>query len=40
MFSYYKYGKPRQCVKKQRYRFADKGQDSQGYDLSSNHVRT
>ena len=25
--------KPRQCIKKQRYHFADKGPYSQGYDL-------
>ena len=32
------YEKPRQCVKKQRYHFADKGPQSQGYILSSSHV--
>ena len=39
MFSYYKYDKPRQCVKNQRYHFANKCRDSQGYDLSSSHVK-
>ena len=33
------YDKPRQCVKKKRHHFADKGPYSQGYDLSSRHVR-
>ena len=33
------YDKPRQCVKKQRHHFTDKGPYSQGYDLSSSHVR-
>ena len=33
------YDKPRQFIKKQRYHFADKGPYSQGYDLSSSHVR-
>ena len=33
------YDKPRQCVKKHRHHFADKGPYSQGYDLSSSHVR-
>ena len=32
------YDKPRQCVKKQRYHFADKGAYSRGYGLSS-HMR-
>ena len=32
------YDKPRQCVKKQRHHFADKGPYIQGYDLSSSHV--
>ena len=27
--------KPRQCIKKQRHHFADKGQYNQSYDLSS-----
>ena len=30
----------RQCIKKQRHRFADKGLYSQSYDLSSSHVWT
>jgi len=29
------YDKPRQCIKKQRYHFADKGPYSQSYDFSS-----
>ena len=29
--------KPRQCVKKQRHHFADKGPSSQGYGLSSKY---
>ena len=33
------YEKPRQCVKKQRHHFANKGGYSQGYDLSSSHVQ-
>ena len=32
------YGKPRQCIKKQRHHFANKGPYSQGYGLSSSHV--
>ena len=32
-------GKPRQCIKKQRYHFADKGWYSQIYSFSSSHVR-
>ena len=32
------YDKPRQCLKKQRYHFADKDPCSQNYGLSSNHV--
>ena len=32
------YDKPRQCVKKQRHFFADKGSYSEGYRLSSSHV--
>ena len=31
--------KPRQCIKKQRHHFADKGLYSQRYDLSSSHVQ-
>ena len=31
------YDKPRQCIKKQRYHFADKGLCSQSYGLSNNH---
>ena len=30
--------KPRQCVKKQRHHFADKGLSSQSYGFSSSHV--
>ena len=30
--------KPRQCIKKQRHHFADKGLSSQSYGFSSNHV--
>ena len=33
------YDKSRQCVKKQRHHFADKGPYSQGYGLSSSHVQ-
>ena len=29
------YDKPRQCIKKQRYHFADKGPSSQRYGLCS-----
>ena len=32
------YDKPRQRIKKQRYRFADKGSYSQSYGFSSSHV--
>ena len=32
------YNKPRQCIKKQRYHFADKGPSSQRYGFSSSHV--
>ena len=32
------YDKPRQCIKKQRYHFAGKGQYSQSYGFSSSHV--
>ena len=32
------YVKPRQCFKKQRHHFADKGPYSQGHDFSSSHV--
>ena len=32
------YGKPRQCIKKQRHHFADKGPSSQSYGFPSNHV--
>ena len=32
------YVKPRQCIKKQRYHFADKGPYSQSYGFSSSHV--
>ena len=33
------YVKPRQCIKKQRYHFADKGLYSQSYGFSSSHVQ-
>ena len=32
------YDKPRQCIKKQRHHFADKGPYSQSYGFSSRHV--
>ena len=32
------YDKPRQCIKKQRYPFADKGLYSQSSGFSSSHV--
>ena len=32
------YDKPRQCIKKQRYHFADKGLSSQSYGFSRSHV--
>ena len=32
------YDRPRQCVKKQRHSFANKGLSSQGYGFSSSHV--
>ena len=32
------YGKSRQCIKKQRHHFADKGPSSQSYDFFSSHV--
>ena len=32
------YDKSRQCIKKQRYYFADKGLSSQSYGFSSSHV--
>ena len=31
--------KPRQCIKKQRHHFADKGPDSQSYGFSSSHAQ-
>ena len=31
--------KPRQCIKKQRYHFADKGPCCQSYSFSSSHVQ-
>ena len=34
------YDKPRQCIKKQRYHFADKGLYSQSYGSSSSHLWT
>ena len=33
-----KLDKPKQCIKKQRHHFADKGWDSQSYGFSSSHV--
>ena len=33
------YYKPRQCIKKQRHHFSDKGLYSQSYGLSSSHVQ-
>ena len=32
------YDKPRQCIKKQRYHFADKGPYRQSYGFSNSHV--
>ena len=32
------YDKPRQCIKKQRHHFANKGSHSQSYGFSSSHV--
>ena len=32
------YDKPRQCIKKQRHHFANKGLYSQSYDFSSSHI--
>ena len=32
------YDQPRQCIKKQRHCFANKGPSSQGYGFSSGHV--
>ena len=34
-----KYDKPRQCIKKQRHHFANKGPHSQSYAFSSSHVQ-
>ena len=33
------YGKPRQCIKKQRYHFTNKYLSSQSYGFSSSHVQ-
>ena len=33
------YGKPSQCIEKQRHHFANKGPYSQSYDFSSSHVQ-
>ena len=33
------YEKPRQCIKKQRHHFANKGPSSQSYGFSSSHIR-
>ena len=32
------YDRPRQCIKKQRHHFTDKGPYSQSYGFSSSHV--
>ena len=32
------YDKPRQCIKKEKHNFADKGPYSQSYGFSSSHV--
>ena len=32
------YDKPKQCIKKQRHHFADKGLYNQSYGFSSSHV--
>ena len=32
------YDKPRQCIKKQRHHFADKGPYSESYDFSNSHI--
>jgi hypothetical protein len=32
------YDKPRECIKKERHCFADKGPYSQSYDFSRSHV--
>ena len=32
------YDKPRQCIKKKRHHFANKGLFSQSYDFSSSHI--
>ena len=32
------YDKPRQCIIRQRYHFADRGLYSQSYDFSNGHV--
>ena len=33
------YDKPRQCIEKKKYHFADKGLYNQSYDFSSSHVQ-
>ena len=33
------YDKPRQCIKKQRHQFVDKGPYSQSYDISTSHIQ-
>ena len=33
------YDKPRQCIKKQRHQFADKGPYSQSYAISTSHIQ-
>ena len=37
--TYSSYDKPRQCIKKQKHRFADKGLHSQSYGFSGSHVQ-
>ena len=32
------YDKPRQCLKKQRHHFADRGLNNQGYGFPSSHA--
>ena len=35
----FSYNKPKQCIKKQKHHFADKGLSSQSYGFSSSHVQ-
>ena len=37
--SFESYNKPRQCIKKQRHGFANKGLSSQSYGFSSSHIQ-